>query len=284
MSSQADFASLEQLHLLHHGDAIERFYWPKLSSHLSEYEVFWKRFIVLLTYRVDPSAISDWIMVRDNLPTEYEALLMANYSTFYHCAVAQEQIETGQQGKASRGFNHPELFFFSAKACLENLNVLQAKAGELLGRRNITPRLPRSPDKMIHAITSYRDVFAHRSHLGRGSQHGRGLIPKLEHLPASKDDPKLLWSYTKGLKPNEMTDALDYQLTLWTELAAYLQGTWKGYAKAFAELRLDATFISDVGLTPFLPIHQGIGTTAVPTTANPLGASGMNFYDDKQGS
>jgi hypothetical protein len=97
MSSQADFASLEQLHLLHHGDAIERFYWPKVASHLSEYEVFWTRFVVLLTYRVDPSAISDWIMVRDNLPTEYEALLMANYSTFYHCAVAQEQIETGNR-------------------------------------------------------------------------------------------------------------------------------------------------------------------------------------------
>jgi hypothetical protein len=110
------------------------------------------------------------------------------------------------------------------------------------------------------------------------------LIPKLEHLPASKDDAKLLWSYTKGLRPSEITDALDYQLTLWTELAAYPQGTWKGYAKVFADLRLDATFISDVGLTPFLPIHQGIGTTIVPTTANPLGASGMNFYDNKQGS
>lgn len=81
-----------------------------------------------------------------------------------------------------------------------------------------------------------------------------------------------------------MTDDLDYQLTLWTELAAYLQGVWKEYADAFAKLRLDATFVTDVGLTRFLPIHQDIATTVFPSTANPHGASGMNYYCDKKGS
>lgn len=283
--SQADFTSLEQLRLLDHGDAIERFYWPKVSSSkLSEYEIFWKRFIVLLTNRVDPLAYTDWIMLRDGLPPEYESLLMANYSTFYHCVVAHEQIEFGQQAKADHGFNHPELFFFSAKACIENLKVLQAKAGKLLVRASITPRLPRSPDRMIHSITSYRDVFAHRSHLGRGSEHSRGLIPKLEHLPASKDDPKLLWSYAMGLDADEMTDALDYQSSLWAELAAYLQGTWRGFAEAFDQFRLEPEFISDVGLTPFLPIHAGIATNVLPNMANPHGASGMMIYDHKKRS
>jgi len=93
------------------------------------------------------------------------ALLMANYSTFYHCVVAHEQIEIGQRAKSDQGFNHPELFFFSAKACFETLKALHGKAGELLRRANITPSLPKSPDRLIHAITSYRDVFAHRSHL-----------------------------------------------------------------------------------------------------------------------
>ncbi len=117
MATQADFAGLEQLRLLEHGDAIERFYWPKVSSALSGYEVFWKRFVVLLTNRVDPLSGADWIMLRNGLKPEYETLLMANYSTFYHCVVAHEQIEAGRKAKADHGFNHPQLFFFSAKAC-----------------------------------------------------------------------------------------------------------------------------------------------------------------------
>lgn len=284
MATQADFTNLEQLRLLDHGDAIERFYWPNVASWLSEYEVFWKRFVVLLTNRVDPFTHMDWIMLRDGLKPEYESLLMANYSTFYHCVVAHEQIAIGRKAKADHGFNHPQLFFFSARTCIENLEVLQAQAGKLLRRANITQRFPKSPDKIIHAITSYRDVFAHRSHLGRGSQHGRGLIPVLRHLPASKKDPDLPWSYTKSLGENEMTDALDYQSMVWEELANYLQGVWKGLAEAFERFRLDAIFINDVRLAAFLPIYAGISSNVLPSQVNPQGASGMMIYKGKKGS
>ena len=58
MATQADFTNLEQLRLLDHGDGIERFYWSKVSSAISEYEVFWKRFVVLLTNRVNPLELS----------------------------------------------------------------------------------------------------------------------------------------------------------------------------------------------------------------------------------
>jgi hypothetical protein len=87
MPSQADFTNLDQLRLLDHGDAIERHYWPTVSNSLSEYETFWKNFIVLLTNRVDPFADKDWIMLRTGLSEKYESLLIANYSTFYHCVV-----------------------------------------------------------------------------------------------------------------------------------------------------------------------------------------------------
>lgn len=284
MPSQADFAGLENLRLLNHGDAVERFYWPRVSKSLSEYETFWKRFVVLLTNRVNRLVKTEWIMLRKGLPQEYEALLMANYSTFYHCVVASEQLEIGRKAKAERGFNHPELFFFSAKACLENLKALHGLAGELLRRADVTPSLPKSPDKLIHAITSYRDVFTHRGHLGRGSQHGRGLIPKLEHLPESKDDPKLLWSYAMGLNANEMTDSLNYQSELWAELAAYLQGAWKGLAEAFENFRIDPTFIADVGLERFLPIYPTIASNVLPSQTCSIGASGLMVYDGKKSS
>ncbi len=278
MPSQVDFTNLDQLCLLDHGDAIERFYWPAVSNSLSEYEIFWKKFIVLLTNRVDPSAGKEWIMLRKGLSEEYESLLKANYSTFYHCVVAYAQIEIGRKAKSERGFNHPELFFFSAKACLESLQALQAQAGRLLRRAAIEPHFPRSPNDLIHAITSYRNVFTHQGHLGRGSQHGRDLIPKLKHLPETTQDPKRLWSHTMALDAQEMTDALDYQSELWVELAKYLQGTWKGLAEAFERFRLDTTFVNDIGLARFLPIYTGIASNVMLSLANPHAASGTMVY------
>jgi hypothetical protein len=79
-------------------------------------------------------------MLRDGLPAEYESLLMANYSTLYHCVVAHEQIEIGRKARADLGFNHPELFFFSAKACLDNHTALQDQARRLLGRAGVRLR------------------------------------------------------------------------------------------------------------------------------------------------
>ena len=284
MASQVDFLSLDELCLLHHGDAIERFYWPKVASSLSEYEVFWKRFIVLLTNRIDPLEYKEWIMLRKGLGEEYESLLMANYTTFYNCVVAHEQIEIGRKAKAERAFNHPELFFFSANACLESHKALQAQAGALLRRGGLTPRFPKSPDVIIHVITSYRNVFAHRKHLGRGSQHGRDLIPTLKHLSGSKKDPDLLWSYTMALDEKEMTDALDFQSELWVELAKYLQGTWKGLAEAFERFRLTPAFINEVDLVALLPIYAGIASNVLPSLANPLATSGTIVYEDKKDS
>lgn len=284
MPSQYDFANLDQLRLSDHGDAIERFYWPVVSKPLSEYEVFWKKFIVLLTNRVDSSAGSNWITLRRGLTKDYESILMSNYTAFYHCVVAHGQIEIGKESRADRGFNHPELFFFSAKACLDRLTALRAQAGEFLSRKSATIRLiipkpcdinkRKSRENMVRAIGSYRGVFTHRNHLGRGTKQGRNLIPRLEHLPKSKGDPDLLWSDTMTLDEAEMTDVLDYQSTLWAELAAYLQDTWRGLADAFVQFRVDPAFIRESGLAPFLPIYSGIASQAQPNVTNPIAASG----------
>jgi hypothetical protein len=282
MATQDDFTNLEQLRLLDHGDAIERFYWPKVSSAISEYEIFWKRFVVLLTNRINPLAFTDWIMLRDGLPAEYESLLMANYSTFYHCVVSHEQIEIGRKAKAEHGFNHPELFFFSAKACLDNLGTLQREARELLKGVSAQIRFPKPPKDLIHTVTRYRHVFAHRKHLGRGSQHGRDLIPFLGHLPKSEKDPEVPWSCTMSLDENEMTDALDYQTRLWEELAIYLQGTWKALDEAFENFRVEPLFIKAVGLDSFLPIDSEVANRVIPSQVSPVAASGTIVYDKKK--
>lgn len=86
-------------------------------------------------------------------------------------------------------FNHPQLFFFSAKTCLDNLGTLQGEARELLNKVGAQTRFPKSPKVLIQTITRYRHVFAHRKLLGQESQHGGDLIPVLGHLPKSDKDP-----------------------------------------------------------------------------------------------
>lgn len=82
----------------------------------------------------------------------------------------------------------------------------------------------------------------------------------------------MLWNYTMSLDEQEMADALHYQLKLWTALAQYLQGTWRGLAHAFEELRVDPAFIRELGLGPFLPIYPGIASPVQPSFANPHAA------------
>jgi len=281
MASQADFTNLEHLRLHDHGDAIERFYWPKVSHAISDYEVFWKRFVVLLTNRINPFAFADWIMLRDGLPAEYESLLMANYSAFYYFVVSHGQIEIGRKAKAEHGFVHPELFFFSAKACLDNLGMLQSEARGLLAKVGAQIRFPKSPKDLIQAITRYRHVFAHRKHLGRGSQHGRDLIPMFGNLPKSDKDPEIPWSLTMALDESEMIDALDYQTKLWDELAIFLQGTWKALGEAFVEFRVEPQFITAVRLESFLPIDAEVANRVIPSQSNLIAASGTIIYDKK---
>jgi hypothetical protein len=200
-------------------DALERFYWPSVSTSLVGYELFWKTFIVLMTKRVDPLARDGWIRLRTGLPSDYERLLMANYSIFYNLVVAHAQIALRRKEVAEGRFYHPEAFFFFSRASIENFDDLTERARKLLHDGGIHLRIPGLPDALLHEIKSYRDVFAHRSSLGRGIQHGRGLIPKQAQLPKSKTDPMPLWSQTDAISIAEMVDALDLHAHLWQRLA-----------------------------------------------------------------
>jgi hypothetical protein len=280
MATQADFANLDQLNLLEHGDSLERFYWPMVSASLSEYETFWRAFIVLLTNRVNPLACSDWVMVRPCLEDKYESLLMANYSTFYHCVVANTRFEAARKAKNERGFSHPELFFFSAKACIDNLLSFREQAHAILREAGIVQTLPASPKDLFEEISSYRNVFAHRPLLGRGSHHGREMILEVDRLP-SRDDPFPRWSSTMTLSSTGMTDSIDYQAGLLRDLAAYLQRMWKAFTVGFTALRIENAFIDDVALRAFLPIYGSIGISAIPSATNPFAASGALVFDLK---
>jgi hypothetical protein len=219
-------------------------------------------------------------MVRPGLKDKYESLLMANYSTFYHCIVAYTRLEAGRKAKEERGFGHPELFFLSAKACIDNLISFREQAHAMLRGVGIVQTLPPWPQKRIEEIISYRNVFAHRPLLGRGSHHGREMILEAGRLP-QKGDPFPLWSSIMTLPAKGMTDSINYQAGLWRDLAAYLQGMWREFKNGFTALRIEDAFIDDAGLRPFLPIHRNVGSSAVPSAANPFAASGAQVFDSK---
>ena len=223
----------------------------------------------MLTNRVDPFATNEWIRVRTGLPDDYERLLMANYSIFYNIVAAYAQIQLGRRELAKDRLYHSETFFFFVRACIENLDDLKQRARKLLLAAGIYLRLPALPEDLRREIKSYRDVFAHKSHLGRGSQYGRGLILKRNNLPNSKTLTPL-WTQSGSAPPGEMTDILNLQTGLWDQLAGVLHGTWKELAEAFQELRATDTFIQAAGLNSFLPIHDAIGTTVIPRITNPI--------------
>jgi hypothetical protein len=46
------FAELDGFNIRHHGDAREKDLWPTVASALSNYELFWRALIVLLSNRI----------------------------------------------------------------------------------------------------------------------------------------------------------------------------------------------------------------------------------------
>jgi hypothetical protein len=167
-------------------DALERFYWPSVSTSLVGYELFWKTFIVLMTKRVDPLARDGWIRLRTGLPSDYERLLMANYSIFYNLVVAHAQIALRRKEVAEGRFYHPEAFFFFSRASIENFDDLTERARKLLHDGGIHLRIPGLPDALLHEIKSYRDV-SHTGPTWDGESSMAGGSSRASSTPEVKD-------------------------------------------------------------------------------------------------
>lgn len=111
-------------------------------------------------------------------------------------------------------------------------------------------------------------------------QHGRGMIPKRKHLPASRQDVFPLWSSIGSLPVGEMSNTLDLQTDLWTKLAQVLDALWDDLSESFKQLRVTTRFLEAAKLERFLPIHATIGTAILASSANSLAASGTRVFPD----
>jgi hypothetical protein len=278
--TQDDFKNLGRLELAVHGDSLERFYWPSVAAAVPSYESFWRSFIVLLTNRVNPLAIEDWIRVRQGIPENYERLLMANYTVFYDLVVARAEIEAGKQALSQGAFYHAEPFFFYARACIENLKDLLSRARRLLAAADIRMRIPGVPDDVMKEIKRYRDTYMHKPVLGRAIKDGRDMVLKPHLLPQSEGEPVLTWNDTAARTDKPMTDIVELQTNQWNSLAKSLKKTWEAMTVGFEEFRVTDGFIQAADVARFLPIHPSIGSTAIPSFHNPAGASGLQIYNE----
>jgi hypothetical protein len=268
-----DYSGLAVLTLACHGDARERDVWRDVAGTLSDYEMFWREFIVLLTNRIVPGVATgpQWIRLRQSIPVEYEQLAMHNYSLFYYAATAWRAIEHDRKRLASGEYPHPERIFTAMQSCVEQAKPLQTLARNILRRVGVDrPELPKHPQDLYETVGTYRNAFAHDPVLGRAVDHGRELLPPKDRLP--KNGSPLLWRDAAAIPTAEMIDSLSFESDLWRQLAQFLQTQWKALAEAFVEGREHDTFVQDLGLRRVLPIRC---EPIAPSLVGPLAASGI---------
>jgi hypothetical protein len=270
-----DYDGLAILTLACHGEARERDFWPDVSSRLSNYDVFWRDLIVLLTKRIVSVAVAgpEWIRLRPSIPEDYERLAMHNYSLFYYAATAWRAIEDDRKRLDGGTYPHPERIFAAMQACVEQTKPLQDLARSILRRIGIErPKLPKHPQHLYETIGAYRNAFAHDPVLGRAVDQGRELLPPRERLPKKNDKKQFLWRHAGAIPSSEMIDGLTLENDLWMELAGFLQDQWKALSEMFVEARKHEGFIKDLALARLLPIRCA---PVSPSLSGPPAASGV---------
>lgn len=281
---EQEFAALDRLNLRDHGDAREREIWSDVGVYLSNYELFWRALIVLLTNRIVPgipAAAPEWIRLRAEIPCEYERLAMDNYSLIYFAAAARRAIEDDRQRLASGHYPHPERVFSALQTAVENAKELQNRARNILLNLGIRHKFPKHPeDDVYEVIRLYRDAFTHDPMLGRAAVgHGRELLPPPTRLrEARKNGKPLLWRDTAVIPAAEMVDGVMLADRLWSALGQFLEEQWASLAAAFMRARKIPKFRVDLGLIRLLPVRCALSTLSHTGTVAASGARSSDVF------
>lgn len=263
----SEFQNLDSFSILSHGDSLERRAWHFLSKDFPNYEVFWRRYIVILTNRVDPSIPAsglEWILTRKDVPDEYEKMAMCHYSIFYHLVRAIEGMEQTPHAPI-------EDTFYMLDSCCDNVLLffksMNNIAYELGGPHDFLPTQKNWLPEVFNEITDYRDTMLHNPLIGRALGEAGELVPRREFLEAVK----FSWRKAHRLAPEQIANSRELLTALRAQLLQYLQEQWDGILKVLDGLRDRPKFKEVLKVTRFLPI----GAPQVEATfAQPHAASG----------
>lgn len=242
---------LDQFNLTTHGDDRERQMWPLLSARFPSYERLWKRFVVPLTRRVDTSATpSQWILLRPEVPAQYELAAMSNYSVF--CFLASRAV-TRLTDDASVA-DHPEDIFFLLQSAVDNFELFRN------GLRRIASDCGRSlfdgPANDFGEMSAYRNAFLHNPLVIRRIDAGSNTyVPKWEAGPSSAlERTKQSWRRGADLPDHQWVDTRTLVERLVNQTCSTLDTGWQSAvdfvrSEAFQQKLTDVT-----GLRKHLPI------------------------------
>ncbi len=265
----SQFANLEKYNLNQHGDSREQDWWCLLADDFPEYEVFWRRYIVILTSRIDPKILRGdprWIYFRDSVPELYAKMAMSHYSVFYFLARATRLIQSPRP-------IFPEDAFYLLDACVDNLKWFFGWTREII--RDLGSEVSFLPSqfpgkdapKVVHEIQEYRDVMLHNPVLARKIGPGIELIPKRGCLKEVQHS----WRQAAGLKEGDWVDSRSLLSGLRASLLSFMCEQWSRIIETLDEKRKTEKFIRILGLHRFLPIPE----PDQPSTVQPIAASGQ---------
>jgi hypothetical protein len=256
-----------------HGDRREQLWWPLLSDSFSNYELFWRRYIVPLTFRIDTSISprsSTWIRFRPEISRDVEQLGMRHYSVFYWTARAIYRVM-----KETAWMEFPEDVLSLLDSANDNVELF-SKSLVGIARRTGTAlpmlrgQFPRTYASVFETVRKYRDTIVHNPVLGRTSESPRELLPKQSRLGDVKDS----WRAAELLGPKEFIATSDLILRIANEYVAALQDLWREVLDALACSSFDEKYIRVMNLSRFEPISAPTITSKCATVAQSIAASG----------
>lgn len=278
---QSDYANLESFNLLEHGDRREQEWWVEISNAFPAYEVFWRRYIVPLTNRIDATIrLSEnrdqWIRFRKDVPDNWAIVGMHHYSVFYFLARAHIKLSSPE-------YIFPEDVFSLLDACGDNARKFFIKILSIFERLNgPTLSLPTQKKDMCPEpnigksekergcfveVQCYRDVILHCPVLGRAEGVGREFLPRRETLA----DIKHSWRAAERLTFDQLVDSRELFNRLYKEACAFLEYHWGRIVSTLDQLRETDAFIDQLALRPHLPIQP---PETVLSISHSLSASG----------
>ncbi len=277
-----EYVGLEQFNLKTHGDRQEQESYQLIQPEFPAYEVFWWRYIVPLTNRINPKVPStkpDWIRLRPEVSNRLEWMTMCHYSVFYYLARAKGRMRSENLPL------FPEDVFVLLDACRENVLFFFECIAEIFGDfGRPAPSFPRQQQFLCSEknrgkpeserggfvrAKEYRDVMVHNPVLGRTMDKTAEMLPRWTVLEPVKHS----WRAVEKLTKDDWISWHDLFESLYSDITGFLEDEWRTIIKAMEDLRCKpqhaAKFKRYWALEALVPISAASMTLRLAPAASP---------------
>ncbi len=236
--------------LARQGDDTERGCWGHLSKLIPHYELFWR-------YHVFPLRVPNQIWLRDGLDPQFEAVAIANYSTFVSLTRARQKIFVNHEN-----YKFVEEHYTALQRSCELGKKLIQRFDDLY--ESLTERRSGASVAMLEQfiekrLDEYRNLLHDEMLSTPKDEQERRLIPKFEKINQYRNWTSVMYH----LKRSDFVVASDQLKADFMATCSRLEDAWDQMCKASAGI---------VQLREYLR-RRNLGN-AVGTFANPLTASG----------